>query len=346
MASVIQVYNRDGQKLGELYQDVNREWLLNDYGEAEFNISVVEEKTRLSTIDLRQLLEFGNLVYIPNTLVGDWAGVITRRVWKKGILQITCKSLEYIFSFGSVLNEQTYNANPGTIFTKLLQKLNSQTDYKINQGEVYTGGDINEEPFSPNSILSQIARMADDSNEEFGVSTSIEENKLLLYANWYKYRSIETDLHLIEGHNLSAPDGDLLNEDGSEITNVLVGYSDMANGEQISKKAIDDTSIAQYGERWGSYTFTNVKNSQTLLNKTKEMAKRTAKPFRGISGRVLNIGDLFPKIRLGNQATIDLYTAGFKESGLIGTTLTGRIIGARYIDKTDSFDIVLEEVIE
>lgn len=345
MAAVIQFFDRSGTKLGETYQDATREWVINEPGEVEFSVSVVEEQRRLGGVDLRVLVEFGNLVYIPNQSIGDFVGVITRRAWKKGILTVWAKSAEFLFSFSTPQTARTYNTVPGTMFTNLLEIFNKQVDTVIYPGEISLHGKVQEFQVETTDLLSTITNVADSYNCEFDITPEILSNgKLKLNANWYEKRAIDVGFHLIEGHNYSLPSGNTLQEDGENIINHAMGWSDTATENNSAPLIeVDEASEAQYGARYGGSAYVNLIAGDSVKSLTQESLKRAKKPVRTVGGNVLDVSDSFLKTRVGNAVIVDLYSAGFKEGGQLGETFNGRITACRYTDKDHSFQLVMEE---
>jgi hypothetical protein len=347
MASQIYLFDRYGIKIGELYQDCTREWVLNSPGDAEISISFITERERLFNRDLRKLLQFGNLVFVPNDRLGDWAGVITNRNWKSGILTIVAKGLEYLLTFGTpaAVDTNSIRSAPGEIFERLISMCNRQIETQVRIGEIYKDGPVIEHPPGSSDLLSSIGKLSTSTGEDYDLSGSIDrDNRLVVTANWYKRKELDLKLWLLEGHNFSVPEGDLLREDGSKMPNHFIGVPERATKEkQKPVTLIDEETSAEYGKRWASETMTNITGDETLLSRTQATLNRVKNPIRTVGGKVLDLDSAFDKTRIGSKVTAELYSAGFRENGELGCTITGRISGCRYTDKINAFEIVIRE---
>jgi len=255
MASPIYAYDRYGHtKLGEFCQDVQREWLLNEPGSAEFSISVAAEIKRLGARrDLRDLVQFGNLIYIPGGTVGDWAGVITKRSWQNGILKIDALGLEKLFDFSTPQAPVKVKTNGGAIFSKILQIANSQIDSKMAAGQIFTGGATHSETIEVSSLLDTLEQFSSKFVNDFEVTATLNGGAMALTANWYEKMGDTVPFLLAESSNLVAPSDDLLVEDGEQIFNRIIGIPDTAHKDSKTYPlASDDVSASAYGKRWTS----------------------------------------------------------------------------------------------
>lgn len=342
MASVILVFDRFGVKVGEFTQNVRREWLLNEPGEAQFSVSAVAELTRVGP-RLASMLQFGNLVHIPGMDgLPDWTGVIERRDWQGGIVTVTARGAEQVLAFASpdAISKQTGPA--GGMFAKILELVNRQVDTKIRPGSVFSGGTRREETLEGVDLLTEAQRIAERSGHDFDVTGVVSAAGLGLVGNWYERKGIDSGLVLSEGGNLAAPGGNLLTEDAAELANRVIGWPDAATGS--SRKPVivtDDESARVYGARWAGESYTNVTEDDTLLKHCQTVIRRRGKPTRLVGGAVLKD---FDRVWIGNQVRVVLYSAGMRDDGSLGCELSMRVVGARFDDDApDRMELALEE---
>jgi hypothetical protein len=346
MASVMWVYDRFGAKIGEFTQDVTREWLLNEPGEAEWSLSAGEEMRRLarSGRSLGELTQFGNLIHVPNAKIGDWTGVITKRSWKDGILRVTAKGAEEELFWAAPQAVVKLKGTVGGIFQEMLKIVNSELDTKVLPGNVFMGGTQREETLEGIDLLSEAQRVSERVGNDFDVTGAVTGGRIDLFGNWYEKKGVLTPFLLAEGKNLIKPTGDLLIEDGEEIANRVVGFPDTAT--KTSSKPVmvqDDTSAQAYGPRFVGQSYTDVTEEDTLLKHCNEVLTAQKNPARVIGCTALRD---FDRLRVGNRVQVELYSVGFRDDGSLGTSLTGRITGMRYTDKTNRLELAIEEVLE
>lgn len=346
MASVVQVFDRFGTKLGEFYQDVTREWLLNEPGDAEFSLSVAAETQRLSGAgeDLRRLVEFGNLVHVTHAKLGNWTGVIVQRRWRKGTVVVRAAGAEQVLAFATVREPGKARGTAGAIYTRLLSVANDGLDTKILPGAIWGGGVQREETLEGMDLLSETQRVAERAGNDFDVVGDVGRS-LVLSGNWYEAKGIETAVELCEGYNLATPGGDLLVEDGWGIANRVIGWPDSAAKNARGVMVMDEASAAVYGPRWSGEVFTNVTGEDTLLKHCEEELRRRARPVRLIGCAALDVGDTFDGLRVGNRVGVQLLTAGFLDNGRLGTKMRGRVLGMRFSDADQRLELAIEEAV-
>ena len=139
--SRITVYDRAGNALAELIATASRAWKLNEYGQAQIELSTREAAVKEET------LRYGNLVLIEHETLGEWGGVIdTPRAWSAGSVLVNAYSAEYLLTFRRGPVVKKLNGTAGAIFSAILRTANGAGDLRVSEGEIYQGGQARQIP--------------------------------------------------------------------------------------------------------------------------------------------------------------------------------------------------------
>jgi len=344
MASVINVYDRFGMRLGEFYQDANREWLANEPGEVEFSLSIVEEKGRVGERDLGRMLAFRNLVEISHPTLPAWVGFICKYRWGKGVWTITARGGEGLLKLATPTEVIKINGTSGGMFEKILEVANAQLDTKFEIGDIFRGGSAREETLEMNDLLAETQRVAERCGNDFDVQPRVRaDNRLELEANWYERRGDDLEMRLIEGHNISLPGGDVLVQDGEGIFSHVIGISNGATNAARSTVVVSDAECeGRYGRAYMSEVFDNVTEGDTLRKNANGKLNEVRNPTSMLS--ILVNASAFWGVRLGNTLPVILYEHGLRADGTFGFEERCRVVGMRYRERENYVEAVMEVV--
>jgi len=323
----VRVFDRSGIPIAEFNAAVERSWVLNDEGRAQFTYP-----SRKTQIVNPKVLNFGNWLLIENNLLPDWVGVIdTPQEWDTRSVTVSAYSPEHVFSFRRGPVEETIKGSAGSIFGKLINKVNQAEATILQVGSLWTGGEQREETLNPILLSESLRRIRERSLEEYEFIPQIDKNeRLRVIGNWSQKIGRDTSILLHEGKgggNVEAV-GRIMVVDGT-IVNDLLGYGE---GETWKSKpmftAKDKQSIGKYGLRQGSEEFENSTQASIQSNTIKKLQEYENIPntFRL---NALNLGATWKYIRMGNTLTLRFQNIGFGNTG-IGYETVVRIVGMVY----------------
>ena len=337
--SRITIYDNSGMWLAELDAQTFRSWKLNDYGSGSFTLSTKDAKCT------EQFLQFGNFVYITSDKLPVWGGMIdTPRSWGVGTITSSIYSIEYALKSEHMPNlVQLVTGTPGAIFQKLMTRPLGNNTVPIVVGDIFGKGVSDKKEYNLSNVYDSIASLSNDSGNDWDLLPAIDSNGSLYFiANWYQRKGIDSNFMLYEDHNIKLSDR-LLVEQGKIITYVRA-YGE--GGAWSSKPTVfeyDEENIAKYGHRSDTLS---VKSTGTLM--LREAARtyldENKEPRRTFDLVVLNVGDTYNHVRLGNTHKAEFYNVGFSADG-IGISTKVRILQMSFDDLNNQMKLVVDEVV-
>lgn len=336
MATRLTIYNRQGMYLAEFDAVCKRTWLLNKVGTAEFTISTQDSKCR------GDFLQFGNLVLIEHDVLPAWGGVITTpRDWGKFAVKIHCKSADHLFYTRVGKAGMTFNSNSGANFNSLITFANTEEDLRIRAGDIDTGGAVIPVKLDPGNKLSvSLAELTKDSGYEYYLEPKLDANRQLYFsAHWYPRFGVEKLTRLEEGLNIEFVD-ELLTEQGD----ILNEYRVSEAGGKGEFTARDEESVGLYGLRQHSESMTiNADKDGSLEAVAVNKLKAAKNPTQTFNFVVLNEGEIWSEMGLGNTFPVKMLTCGFTGNA-IGMDTSIRVTGMTFDDE-GRLEVVCEEVL-
>lgn len=342
--SRIRIFNRSGVWIEEFEASTVRSWILNDYGECTFSISLLSPKLKRSAI------EFGNIVLVTNKDSIPWVGVIdTPRTWTKNGVKVTAYQAEFILSFrsdqivdtnGNSLNPATtLTGKAGALFSQIIARANNQEDTLLRTGEISIDGADRQETLTTD-YLTHVRNIAERSSNDFDVTPAfIEGNKLILKANWYAKKGDQLTLILQEGLNIELKNETMI-EQGS-IFNSVVGLGEGTEIERFAAISKNTDSISRYGLRQGFISYTGVTQFATLQENVNSFVDQKSDAQATLNVTCVD-PDIFRYIKLGDTVRLILQTAGFLENGNLGTDKYVRVVAMQAIDDSGKMEMLLE----
>lgn len=309
----VSIFDKYGYYVGDLRTSVFYDDVLNSdpsVGRCDFTISRNDPKCS------KKYLQIGNFVLIRDGELPDWIGVIVKRTWNYGSVDILAMQAAHVLSKrGTPIKKFTGTA--GAIFSKIISVTNDlpYNEKQITTGVIYTGGTQREET-GGDSALSHLQQLANRTGNDFEVTYDFDENgRLYLVANWYERRGFVTGKYYREGHNIELADGVLV-EDGREMANAIEGRGDASTtGTRISSIKYDVVSIAEHGLHHETKNYSGNKEQATLDNNVASDIETNGNPVKSYDITALDVGDTFSYIGIGNTHEIDLNTNGFTDEG-------------------------------
>lgn len=342
--SRIRIFNRSGVWIEEFEASTVRSWILNDYGECTFTISILDPKLKRSAIEL------GNIVLVTNADSIPWIGVIdTPRTWTKYGVKVTAYQAEFILSFrsdqlidtsnNSMNTATTLTGKAGALFSQIISRANSQEDTLIRAGEVFVDGADRQETLTTD-YLTHVRNIAERSGNDFDVTHYfIDGGNLLLKANWYIKKGDTLPLILQEGLNIELTD-ETMTEQGN-LFNSVVGLGEGTEIERFAAIAKNTDSIERYGLRQGFISYTGVTQFATLQENVTSYVDQKSDAQATLKVACV-VPAVFRYIKPGDSLRLVLTSAGFRDNGNLGTDKYVRIVGMQAIDDMGKMEILLE----
>lgn len=341
MSSRVLIYNRDlTTAAAEVQASVERSWVLNEYGKAQFTLATSEAACN------REVLRFGNYVAIEHDRLPTWCGVLyPPRTWGKGQVQATAYSMEFVLKYRRGPTQRVLSGTAGSIFEQMLALANQTADTFIRAGEVYGGGKTRQETVNLTKLYDEIRRVAKRAGNDWNVTAEIDElGRLAFSGNWYEQAGTELDWALHEGVNLEFGDQPL-NEQG-EIINDFVGFGPGASWESKgSYRAFDSESMAEFGV-WQSAGALEAATPANIQQGAESKVRQNAYPRNTYQCTALDVGDTFYNLRVGNVVGLRYFTVGFQPASGVGVEARVRVLGMAYSDARNTVELVVDEVSE
>lgn len=323
MGGLKTIHARDGTPITDIKAAVVRSSLLNDIGEAIFQIPVTSTKCR------REVLEYGNYLYVQNDKMPDWVGIIdTPRTWRNGLVEVHAYEVPFILQYRLTPLNSVIIGLPGELVQQLIGIANSDEDTLIRAGNMTSAGVSAPETLT-DTVYSHVKGISSNFGHDWICTPIIDTNgKLTIQMDWVETAGIVTDLELSQGQNLLYGDNPL--EESAEILNYVQAMSNQQGENPTSIVLEDGTSRSKYGLRAArrEYITTTTENG-ALPSFATALINRQKNPDIATPLTVLDVGNAFRSIRLGNIVKYKYTNVGFDGDGL-GWSDYVRILGYRF----------------
>jgi len=336
---MISIYSRAGLKLCELDTYFRRTWKLNEYGEGEFYLSVEDAKAVYDN------LKFGNLVYAEHEKLPAWGGVIyTPREWKDfNQIKVNCYSAEYLLKFRSTPMVLKLENPPGLIYKGLIENLYPTLEpLPVAVGSIWGGGDGQKITFNFAEIYESIRKLAEDTGYEFDLTPAIDQlGRLYFKANWYELKGITRQFRLYEDKHLELNSTPMVEQ--GDIATYVIGYG---KGSTWSTKPISELSdlsaINENGLVAKVIGFEDGEKAQ-LPGNVRAQLDYLKYPRKSFDLNILDEGDAFYNVNVGDILPLELYSCGFT-TGQLGYSGNARVMGMTYDEQSNKLEVVMNEV--
>ncbi len=314
--------------------DADRSWVINNKGKCSLYMSVQDEKV------IRKYMGERNLIHIGHSKLDNWGGVVeTDQDWDdKGGINFTAWSAES-FLIGRTPDIGLVNASsPGALFVKLIAEANRPEDLRIRMGNVYEGGGAAETTLDGTNLLDIIRDLAERWDMEFSIDPVLDtRNNLTFEANWYQRQGRRMSYQLSEGFNVRRHSQTLRVR--RRVVNHLFGYGDGNTEDRPKYDEIDAGSRALYGLMQGTEDYDGVTTVTGVKENVQKRLKVLRYPKKIIRLIAEDKGDCFTHLRRGNVLPFKATSFGFQSGSGVGLDSPIRVMGIRYLDKTNECEI-------
>jgi len=352
MTSRIKIFDHFCQPLTEItVTTTNRNWVLNDYGRAEFSIGYSPKESQASQVLREEWFQFGNLVHIvhnPTASGGklpDWTGIILPiRNWDVGVCHITAYSAESILMWRA-MKYTDISGTPKTIVSKIIENANARaTNIRFMFGVQDDIPATFSDRLSTNAY-NHLKKVCSDSGMDWDVTGFINnKGNLDFKVNLYKKKGqeIEYTLQSGDGGNVQL-ESPAFSEQGS-LYNQIFGYSQAQtdNSRVGPIEIVNQESYDLFGPLQLNQVLVGKKDKTSVENATKTLAESRGFPVKVIKRTILDLEDAFWNPEIGNTLKIKDTNVGFNKNGYYGFEATARIIAMDYNDLSNKVPLKVE----
>lgn len=338
--SRVTIFNKHGIMVGDLRAQTKRTYTLAStgvIGQCDFDISTFDSHARL------KFLEYGNYVLVRHGTLPDWLGIIyPPRGRRFGSVSVRAYQIENLL-YWRTTPTQKFTGSAGAIFRNILAWTNSALNNEklIRPGSIYSDENSREET-AGNDALSHVVSVAKRSGQDFDITYSIENGKLVLSGNWYDMKGIDTGKYFREGHNIEAKDNVM--EDNGEIFNDISGISDASTSNtRMISNLFSAASIDRYGLYQKNIVYSGVTQKATLDANVLEQLVRMMDPEKVFDIVALNVGDTFKNLDTGNIWNVDMNYVWLQDEKFIIQPKV-RILGMEHDEAIEKVRVISEIV--
>jgi hypothetical protein len=292
---------------------------------------------------IKDYIQFGRIVTIETPNLPAWAGVLDTPWVATSPVQLTMYNIEYLLNT-RVFDEKPYTLKaeePAEAISELITLANKRGNLYVKIGDKSILGKKIAWALDARTYLDQIKQISTNAGMELLVRTEKDvNNQLWVYVDAVKSTGETSNLFLHDGLNANIELKDA-KVDG-EIFNYIVCRNDSSTTQAVilSDPAQDAASIDMYGLR--NAIITSNTSIKTALNAAAIVYLSNNKnPKLILTVSVMNIGDAFNYLRLGN--TFDIHLANVRLPGAVnGWHGTGRIKAMEYNESSNQVDLSIE----
>ncbi|MBI5935679.1 MAG: hypothetical protein HY867_18405 [Chloroflexi bacterium] len=335
MSSWAYLFDKRGHILDEFDGVFRRSWAMNAEGECRFTLPINDRKNTLNNF------QFGNhIVVLNNDGLPPWSGRLTTpRSWGNKTNKHFARSHAAVWDYriGKYTLPYVMINQAGVIARHLLEVANLREDTLIRPGKIHYGGHACGAIISPAKKLQAfIDHIVKQSGHEWEIAPVINNNKLILYLNWYDEIGVETGASLNDSN--CRIDENSLQENGP-IYNLLLG---IGTEQEVRNHhlAINRASQDMFGLYEMPYEVDAVE-AVAVKALTEEQLAYLSWPRRAFRATASKVNDFYKQLRIGNRAQFESAESGYGARGRVGTQAEVRILGMAYTDDADGVALTI-----
>ena len=355
MASRILIFDHNCKSLGELSVPTTpRNWVLNDYGRAQFSLGYDPTTTQSSQEVREELLQFGNLVHIIhvpskdesgnyNGMLPDWTGIILPpQRWDFGVCHVNAYSAEAILMFRA-LKHRDVKSSPKNVLRQIFEIVHERARNIIFQPGILDDKQTTYPDALRTNAYDHIKKLVRDTGMDWDISGRVVNGSLNFYVNLYYRRGQNVNVTLTSSNTeLGSP---LFELQGNPF-NQIFGYSQAqtARGRFGPIEVSDQGSVDDYGPLQLNQVMVGKKDPSSVESGIQSLLNSRSRPVKLINRIALDESELFTMLEVGNVVRIMDTNVGFSPNGGYGFESTARIVGMDYNDLSNKVPLKLEVV--
>lgn len=353
--SRVRIFNKMGIELAELGVATTRSWTLDSVGRCNFTVPIYSSSGGFNPQATEDILNYGNLILVEhkpsvnadgttNGVLPNWVGILAApRQWSYGQIQCTAYSAEQILNFRASPKPFTASGTPGAVFKQLILWANDPSfnpgAYPIQLGTIELAG-ANVSRDVKGSILDEVSGVIKDFGGDWDITPYVTaNNQLLLVANYYQLKGAVVNQTF---HNQNVEYTSPLYVEQGDFFNWVRGYSSTASTGNVNFAATaDQASIAKHGLFGANTVYQSISGQysaagfEAVQAANQNFLNQNRFPTRTVAPNVLDVGNAFSFLNVGNYWYIYLDTVGFT-NGQIGLAGAVRITAMEYTELTNS----------
>ncbi len=337
------MYDYTLRPLAELVCRTQRSWVLNQpnepFGTATAWLSVNDPNLG------DDLLRFGNILYIHDGILPDWAGVVGEpQTFDQSEVAIGATAAEVLFDDRRAEDARALDGTPGAIFRDIVRAANRPAPLGISEGDVLEAGSTVVMRPGARSLLSLLQDLQAKHGGEWGVEPSLGDGRLPRLSAWYSAEcgvDYSTSVALIEGTNIKFAGSPIMTRYGRVKNDALVVGSGGRAESSLRGLSSDIASIGTYGLRQLAVA-ENIQGQSSVDSQARQEVQMRKAPLRRFEVTA-DKPDIYPYLCIGNRLGLELASVGFQD-GRRGITTAVRVIGMAFDDQEGEVPLVLEEV--
>ena len=339
MTTEVRIFDPRGYPIADPRVSTTRSWILNDIGDCSFTISTSDPDCTDAN------LRFGNILVVNHDKLPPWVGFIDSggqaRKWTNGEVEVYATSAEKILDWRYTKPLPFPATNSGAMIKLILDYQNrySPAGIEIQEGYIYTGGQAVVLPKKP-KLSDIIRKFSKSTGNDWSVTHELVNGRVNILFNWYRgERGTDTQKTL---NAINTKGGTILYSEDGEIANDVVFMSAPKEDGSIkySKPARDEKSIGRYGLR--QYVGEGVgSDPDGLWLQALIYLYDHAYPKGKVEPTILDYGDIFTNVALGNRYLWESHAAPFGGSGL-GVYEQIRMMGFEAYDDANEVNATVE----
>lgn len=320
----VRLYDRFGVRKCEGNWHYECEFVLNDFGDGSFEIG------RNDLNCTAENLAFGGFAVFDHARAGAWGGVLLgKRAWQRDALVVNVRGIGFQWQRRIGPKAVTWRGKAGSIIRTALAFGNQKQDMRIEEGQIFLGGDAHEETPHFGKLLKSVRGLAARSGQDWDIrpiETVMADGTrhLAFELNWYERLGVDLsdDFTLAEGINMEWGDEDMLIEEPDIINSATVYGNGATNDVQPDQTYRDIASMDEYGLSEDSASYNSIAPA-TLLANARQRVVPKKDPLRTYKLDALDVDDTWEKLREGNIVTLNAPSLGFRSESPIAIEGSG-----------------------
>lgn len=317
--------------VGELNTLVDRGWMLAGHpavaGGGSTTLALTNDQASLN------YLQFGRMVLIAHDRLPNWAGMLDTPWNFMPPVSVAAYNAEYVLSLRSPEAPITLSGSVGSIAAQMLDMFNRYDDLYVRIGDTHKADPTaRTETLDGRNFWEQLTAIINRAGCELQTRPEKDASgRLVIYLDIATRLGIDTNFLYSDGPNGNATfSNGVLN---GPIYNRVIGTGDESGAVSRlrSRPVLSEASSATYRMRSQTVQFRGVTELGTLQQYTQNYINYYATPKFSFLMNVLDKGDAFQNMRLGNTVLVHISQA-YLPGGIQGVRGTARVLAMAYTE--------------
>lgn len=329
--SRVMVFSANQFSVGELTTLVDRGWMLAGNpavaGGGSTTLSLTNDQAALN------YLQFGRMVLVTHERLPNWAGMLDTPWNFMPPVSVAAYNAEYLLSLRTPEAPVTLTGSVGNLAAQILDMFNRYDDLAVRIGDTSKADPTpRTETLDGRNFWEQLtAIIARAGCEMLARPEKDASGRLVIYLDIATRLGIDTNFLYSDGPNGNATfSNGVLN---GPIYNRVIGTGDESGAVSRlrTRPFLNEASSTAYRMRSQTVQFRGVTELSTLEQYTQNYTNYYGTPKFSFLMNVLDKGDAFQNIRLGNTVLVHISQA-YLPGGIQGLRGTARVLAMAYTE--------------